>query len=66
MFCEQTTQELKRVSIGSDAYNQLSPEQQIEQGHRIDEVLKRAIEREPEKFQDGAFIFQNRRQFKKV
>jgi hypothetical protein len=66
MFCEKTRQELIRVSIGSDAYDQLSPEQQVEHGYRIDEVLKKAIEREPDKFQDGAFIFQNRRKFKKA
>jgi hypothetical protein len=55
MFCEQTRQELIRASVGADEYNKMSPRQQVEHGHKLDEVLKKAIEREPHKFQDNAF-----------
>jgi hypothetical protein len=58
MFCKITTDELKKVSVGSDALNMMSPRQRNEHNEQLDAVLKRAVQREPHKFQEKAFIWQ--------
>lgn len=58
MFCETTTEELKRVSIGKEAFEKLSPREIKEHNAKLNEVIKRATLREPEKFKKNAFLWQ--------
>ena len=58
MFCETTKEELKRVSIGKEEFEKLSPRKIKEHNAKLDEVIRRAVLREPEKFKENAFLFQ--------
>jgi len=58
MFCKVTTEELKKVSVGVDELNMMSPRRRNEHNEQLDAVLKRAVQREPHKFQEKAFIWQ--------
>ena len=58
MFCKATTEELKAVSVGKSAFEKMSPRKINEHNANLDAVIARAIEREPDKFKEGAFLFQ--------